>query len=160
MLKLNTHHYDGLLDQVKKELLSDLTRISNLPAKDKIINLHTLSTTLSLRKTSSPQSRNNISRIIGDYVNVLKGTSPMMTLSTRDNNFESTNGFHSEDLLYYLYEATIQLELEDRNNLLDLINHQLKEMSSGFCPQGRAYRLLQGVQIARDLLTLKSNKKI
>lgn len=177
MLSLNTHHYDGRLAQIKKELLPDLIRISKLSAEDKITQLHTLSSTLSSQRTSSQESRDNISRIIGDYINTLKRTSPIISSPSpssimspsplifpsspltleKDNNYEPSNDLHTEDLLYYLSEAIANLEPEDRNNILDLTNYQLKEMSSGFCPQGRAYRLLQVVNVARDLLFLKSN---
>lgn len=139
--RMNTHFYDGKLKGKKEELDPYLIDVGKIEMTAKLKLFTTFSDLLSPRPTTTPQSQRNLKIIVDDYRKYGPHIGP---------NYDSSNNLASEDLLYLLAYLIIDLESDQRGNFLDLTNQQLTEMSSGLCPQGRAYRLLQIIGPAID----------
>lgn len=134
----DVHNYDGCLLLTKSYLSKDLDRISNINIQTKMKCIETIKTILSqkLGLTFTLQARRNLEQIISDLYR--EG------YTNRGHNWDHTNKIHAIDLLYLCYELIEQLKNQD-TDILELINIQLYEMSSGMCAQGRVYRILQVV---------------
>lgn len=134
---MDTHRFDGKLSLIRSLLERDLLRVKQISREERLRLFRLLSSFLASYPKITPQAFNNLETIIRD--------------SSSHLNYDPTNDLSSEDLLYLLAEKITSLEGEKRNDLLDLLIIELTEMSSGMCPQGRAYRLLQAVIVAMDL---------
>lgn len=58
-----------------------------------------------------------------------------------NNNYDPVNNIDTIALLYIVYLIYI-----DNSNIIPLLVEQLKDMKTGFCPQGRTIRLVQLIQ--------------
>ena len=113
--KLNTHYYDGKLDL---KLLPELDNVKNLSKEDKLIKTDNL-----LKSISDPISVKFLKRIINDF--------------GKSSNKDPTNNLIADDLVC-LCEAH-----KNNKDFIESLEFQLKDMQTGFCPQGRTHRLFQ-----------------
>ncbi len=74
-----------------------------------------------------------------------------------NQNYDTANLIHADDLLYLLYEKIVIEESVEHSSLLAI---QLDEMISGLCPQGRTTRLLQVLVMLQDDLTPTSRTRV
>lgn len=137
--KLNTHFYDGQLEAVKVKINPELERIAAIPVESKLIRFTTL-----LIRLPVGSGRNNLVRIIRDF---------QLYGAHKGPNYDTKNNLATEDILYYYIEIMLQVDKEKQESLLNLLNTQLKEMSSGLCAQGRVCRLLQITLPAIELIS-------
>ena len=61
-------------------------------------------------------------------------------IEDNNNNYDPINNLDTIDLLYIVYKFSID------NDIISLLIEQLKDMQTGFCPQGRTIRLIQIIQ--------------
>lgn len=76
-----------------------------------------------LLKYVNPKSKYFLSKIIDDI-----GTK---------NNIDETNNINADDLICLAWNY------RHNKDFINLLNEQLMDMSTGFCPQGRTHRLYQ-----------------
>ena len=138
----DTHFYDGKLGETRQLLLSDLLRIAEIRSKEKLNLFARFAALLASQPSSTLKSRENFAWIVRDYQDHGSQKGP---------NYDPTNQFAAEDLLYLTGELIMKLPEENKKDFLDLTNEQLIEMSSGMCAQGRVYRLLYVILSCREI---------
>ncbi len=57
------------------------------------------------------------------------------------NNYDRSNEYSCEIILTEIIKIYNLLNIEQKEDLLSLLNEQFEEMKSGMCPQGRTHRL-------------------
>jgi hypothetical protein len=62
-------------------------------------------------------------------------------IQNTNNNYDPVNNIDTIALLYMVYLIYV-----DNPNIIPLLVEQLKDMKTGFCPQGRTVRLVQLIQ--------------
>jgi hypothetical protein len=115
----NVHSYDGKLvatSQLFRKYLIKTDRYL-LPIVASRLRHHSSATTL---------SKSNLGKILRQEEN---------------HNYDPFTQLDCRDLLALVESLWIQTE--EKDTFLELVNLQLAEMSSGMCPQGRVYRLMQ-----------------
>ena len=142
--RMNTHFFDGKLKEAKEQLAPYLSDVEKINKAEKLELFALFATLLVSRPTTTPQSQHNLQIIITDYQKHQPHTGP---------NYDSSNDLASEDLLYFLADLISKIPEDQRDDFLDLANQQLTEMSSGMCPQGRSYRILQVIWPTLDCVT-------
>jgi hypothetical protein len=113
---LNTHSYDGKLD------ISRLTDI------------------ISIQKFSLDEKRyrgNELRRILKLNPIATKYLDGIVTSMGTSANIDSTNGLIADDLICLCWTHRENLEF------VSVLETQLMDMATGFCPQGRTHRLFQ-----------------
>ena len=120
MDQLNTHFYDGRLDN---SLEAELEKVKMLPKEEKLRGLALL------REHLPATSFENFDIIMNEF---LRG-GPL--------NYDSSNNLHAEDLLYLCSQSLEKYSWD--HTLIDLLNTQFIDMNTGICPQGRTHRLFQ-----------------
>ena len=121
---LLTHSYD-------KNISKDIyTKIKSLiPTFDNISKDGKLLVFAKLRSELNTEiSIKFYDQMINDYIN------------NNMQNYDPLNELDPIDLLYIIY-----LISQNNNEILLVLNEQLKDMQSGSCPQGRSIRLLQTI---------------
>ena len=68
-------------------------------------------------------------------------------ISQNRNNIDPINKVDAIDLLYII--STFCQNNQESVDIIDLFIEQLKDMQTGFCPQGRTIRLIQIINIFR-----------
>ena len=126
--KLNTHHYDGKLYLKRDEIDNMIAKIDQTKKKDAFEKL-----TKNIKKTTN---NNNVHRCLNALVN-------NCNRKTSSPNYDSINMMYADDLLYLCCQAIEGNIGGEDNDVFDLLIHQLNEMASGMCPQGRTTRLYQ-----------------
>ncbi len=122
-----THFYDRCLSNELLEKINPLiSKASEISKEDKLsafieLRMEILDDILALKYYDE---------IINDYV------------ENNNLNYDPINNFSSIDLLYNVY----LIFTKDNNNITSLLIEQLKDMQTGFCPQGRTIRLIQLIQ--------------
>lgn len=116
MLSLNTHSYDG---QLSAQLLPDLVGVKLLSLEEKKHRGIELRDTIKINPIAS-QYLNGIISCMGTNANV-----------------DPSNGLVADDLicLCWMYR--------DNTEFIKVLETQLVDMQTGFCPQGRTHRLFQ-----------------
>lgn len=122
MSKLNTHYYDGKLQNTQLETL--LNSIYNLSKETKSRAFIELRQKLTELTTFDQEARRNYDIIIYDFHH------------QNHKNYDHSNNLHADDLLCLI-------STKNSIDLLELLCLQLKEMTGGMCPQGRTHRLYQ-----------------
>lgn len=147
--RMNTHFYDGKLKEAKAQLTPYLDDVGKIAFQDKLELFAKFTSLLVLRPTTTQQSQHNLSVIIADYQ---KCKDCGKSQQPGDPNYDASNNLASEDLLYFLADLVCQVKTPHQDDFLDLANQQFTEMSSGMCPQGRAYRILQVIWPTLDFV--------
>jgi len=124
MNKLNTHYYDGKLENTINNYKYEMIHCEDPNNESKILFAMNYLKEVCVQKGCSFKAKNSLNKIIQD----------------RHNNIDHVNGLNAEILLYMIYTRIIN---SNNNEYFDLLNSQLDEMSNGMCPQGRCIRLLQ-----------------
>jgi len=116
---LNTHTYDGKLNT---GLLPDLVLSKSLTCEQKRIYGYELI--------------QNMRHVNKTAISFLKRI--VKSIGTK-SNFDSTNNLSADDLIYLCWLH--------RNNqeFIKVLEEQLMDMRTGFCPQGRTHRLFQSL---------------
>lgn len=128
MEKLNTHFYDGKLQDSIKEIQNDLDKIKFISYEDKLKSLYILLNDLSTNKNIKPPGIRCLTTIVSDFSNKSAA------------NYDHINKLSASELLYLCYEKIYN---ENKKDMIDILITQLNDMSSGMCPQGRTIRILQ-----------------
>lgn len=113
--KLDTHHYDGKLN---RRSLKGLEEIKLLPLDEKIKRAEEL-----ICRLKDSTAINFMKRIAADF--------------DKKSNFDKTNGLIADDLVCLCWNYC------NNENFIEILELQLKDMSTGFCSQGRTHRLFQ-----------------
>lgn len=124
MAKLNTHYYDGQLQNSTLEML--LNPIHDLSRNSKAYAFNQLKNKLKQIHAFDHESCRNYNIVVNDFH------------TQNHKNYDHTNNLWADDLLYLLSEYVVRFP-----DLLDLLALQFKEMTGGLCPQGRTHRLYQ-----------------
>ncbi len=121
-----THFYDRCLS---KDLLE---KINSLISKSREIS-----------KENKLLAFSRLRIDISDDILALKYYDEMINDYIENNNinYDPINNLNPIDLLYIIYSIYIK-----DNNITSLLIEQLKDMQTGFCPQGRTIRLIQLIQ--------------
>jgi hypothetical protein len=113
---LNTHSYDG---QLNPSLLLELDTVQRLSLEEKRTRAQDLMAKIRIH----PMAMQFLSLIVRDM-----GTAA---------NIDSTNDINADDLICLCWNY------RDNRNFIMLLEEQLLDMATGFCPQGRTHRLFQ-----------------
>ena len=135
--RMNTHFYDGKLKEAREQLAPYLDDAAKVDMSTKLASFATFASLLMTRPTTTPQAQHNLQTIIVDYQKH-QGREDI-----HSPNYDPSNNLVVDDLLYFLINLIVRIPEEQQDNFIDLANQQFTEMSSGMCPQGRAYRILQ-----------------
>jgi hypothetical protein len=125
---MDIHIFDGKLKESKESLLPYLKLISEVSREDKLIAFERL--------------KNKINPSVNLDIIIRDSNSPA--------NHDLTNDLHAEDLLYLC--VLLVDRLPDNETLINTINQQFDEMSTGFCAQGRTHRLFQVIMAFIEFL--------
>lgn len=117
-----THYYDGKLDYIKTEIRENLDKAALISSEEKQTIFQCFKAYLEDKCT--PKEIKILTRLIDE----------------KDNYHDTTNHLRVDDLLYLCYENIVLLQ---NYEFLDNFKHQLQDMPTGFCVQGRTIRLLQ-----------------
>lgn len=115
---MNTHVFDGILKEYSQQILKNTHVLDCASFLDSSFYRYYLRFT-----DNNPHT--NMITIINDY-----GTNA---------NRDETNDYSCELIL----SKIVEISPEPSNDILDVFQTQLDEMSSGMCPQGRTHRLFQ-----------------
>jgi hypothetical protein len=115
---LDTHSYDGNIDTGQ---LPDIIEIANISLEEKKARGVELLNTI------------NINPIAKNFLNII--VSNMGTAA----NYDGTNKLCADDLicLCWIYRENV--------DFIAILQDQLMDMATGFCPQGRTHRLFQAL---------------
>lgn len=116
---LNTHSYDG---KININLLSDIVSIKGLTLEQKRERGVEL---LEVGKKFNQMAYSFLERII-------------LSMGTSDN-IDITNGIVADDLICLCWSY------RENNEFMNILETQLIDMRTGFCPQGRTHRLFQSI---------------
>ncbi len=133
MSQLDTHFYDGRLNELKQSILPDLLRIGALSSEEKIKAFNVL------RSHLPATIHRNLNVIIDEFIR---------TGHAHNQNYDPTNDLYADDLLYLCCEIAEEWDWDPQ--VLTMMGTQLLEMSGGFCAQGRTHRLFQVVWSLRS----------
>lgn len=122
--KLDTHYYDGKLQDVINIYKDEIENINDNLYIEKILSSVKYLNDICIQKGCSQRAKYSLSKIMND----------------RNGNHDNKNGLDAELLMYMIYTRIINLNDDE---LIELLNIQLDEMVNGLCPQGRCIRLLQ-----------------
>lgn len=113
---LNTHSYDGKIDIHQ---LPDLNSVRQLSLEEK------------RRRGIELQSYVKLNSVAAHYL------SGIVSSIGTPANIDSTNGLIADDLicLCWVYR--------ENSEFISVLESQLVDMATGFCPQGRTHRLFQ-----------------
>lgn len=125
---INTHHYDGILCNLRYLIQSDLDRVASIEKTSAFEELIKIVTS----QNPPPHAVVWLNAIIQTYVTHGKG----------GENYDPKNDMYACDLLYIVYERIIRKDEMSPRYLEELIL-QLEDMQTGPCPQGRTTRLFQ-----------------
>jgi hypothetical protein len=117
---LNTHSYDGRIDINQIPELGPLKLLSLEQKRDVGSQLIT-----ALRSIINPQALSYLTGIVNSM-----GTSA---------NIDPTNNLIADDLIYLCWVY------HQNSEFISILEVQLMDMSTGFCPQGRTHRLFQSI---------------
>lgn len=145
----NTHFYDGKLKEAKEQLIPYLDDIAKMTKDKKLVLFTSFASLLVSRVSTTQQSQHNLQTIITDYQ---KYMNLRLEDTLKDPNYDPSNDLHAADLLYFLADLIMKIPEKEQGDFLDLANQQFTEMSSGMCPQGRAYRILQVIWPTLDFV--------
>lgn len=119
--KTDTHYYDGKMKDILSVILPDIYRVLQLTHQQ---HLDLFMQVRNKLHSPDPRILQNFDTIVRDW-----GKMP---------NWDPSNHVRVEPLLYLVCEiANISCDA------VELLKHQLIEMSTGMCPQGRSTRLIQ-----------------
>jgi hypothetical protein len=119
---VDTHIYDGKLDNKSIPELKDIIFLSNEEKKIKCMDVYNGY----IKKERNKISIHFLMKIIDDI-----GT---------EQNYDPTNSLRAEDLL------VLCSNFRSNDDFLNELEIQLIDMQSGFCSQGRTHRLFQLVK--------------
>ena len=128
---LNTHFFDGKLKTIKNHIGEELIRASAVDDLTKTCAFHIIRKSLA---NTDPSALHCLDMIIQTHSKFGR------TESTSNHNYDPTNELFACDLLYIIYE---KMFIHGETTYFSLLAHQLVEMRSGPCPQGRTTRLFQ-----------------
>ena len=130
---LLTHSYDNnISNDIYKYLEPLIIETKKVPRDDKLLLFDKLRSLIKKDKLATTY----YDKIISDYIN------------NNNNNIDPINKLDAIDLLYI-----ISLYQSEKQDITDLLIEQLRDMQTGFCPQGRTIRLIQII----NLFSLFSN---
>lgn len=133
---MNVHIFDGELLESKLLLSSYLESAAEVLSEDKIITFERLRTFI------QPNGANvNFDTIVNDFK--IHG-------HNQGSNYDQSNGLYADDLLYLC--AVIMQNLDDKDELILIINQQLMDMMGGICAQGCTHRLFQIIMAFKQFL--------
>jgi hypothetical protein len=115
---LDTHYYDGKLS---------IDNIKNLT----LIKEYTDEHKTTLAKTIIDELDMELSRTAKGYMDKIVND------IGKPGNYESSNKLVADELLFLCWNYRKNKEF------IEAFNDQLEDMQTGFCPQGRTYRLYQ-----------------
>lgn len=137
---LNTHFFDGKLQELSSLLDSDIQRIrKEYPPEKKYTLLVELRDSLRACGNSTVNTHRSFEIIFRD------GQTP-----SGGGNYDPVNKLYADELLLLIAERVV---LEKNTEYLELLATQLDEMATGMCSQGRTTRLLQVLVMLRKDLT-------
>lgn len=125
---INTHHYDGILCNLRHLIQSDLDRVANIEKSTAFEDL----TKIVGSENPPPPAVTWLNAIVQCYLTHGRG----------GENYDSANNMYACDLLYIVYERIVRKDDMSPRYLEELIL-QLQDMQTGPCPQGRTTRLFQ-----------------
>jgi len=134
---LNTHFFDGKMEEVIGNYIYELTKANAVITSQKISLLEELFLTVTKHPSLTNQGRGCYNAIMISLK--ANGT----TKSNRNQNYDSKNNLHADSLLCIIAQKISEGEKEESFEWLNLLVEQLNEMASGLCSQGRTTRLLQ-----------------
>ncbi len=114
----NVHDYDNKLQDSIKTLEDKIATVTNISSEERQSKFQEL-----------------ISHMIDEVAK--KNLSALL----KSLEYDPINKIHTEHLLLIIINALIKDNWDQ--SLLSLLSEQLKDMSSGFCAQGKTIRLLQ-----------------
>lgn len=120
--KLNTHYYDGKLENTIESYKDEMNLL--IDCEEKILFSINYLSEVCIQKGCTQKSKLSLYKIKND----------------RKGNIDNVNNLNAEILMYMIYKRIID---SDNDEYFELLNSQLDEMTSGLCPQGRCIRLLQ-----------------
>lgn len=131
----NTHFYDNKISTVTLERINKFIQNNNITKEEKLNNLSNLRELL-INKSEGNKSEGNIyfyDKIVESYIN------------EDGKNYDDINKLDAIDLLhlislFFIHNSTKTCQME---TIKTLLNDQLEDMKTGFCPQGRTIRLVQ-----------------
>lgn len=119
---MNTHIFDGQLSSSKLIIASYLSSDPISPSSLDIA-YHYLQ-----NKIGNPI----MNRLIAEAINFSR---------TDNRNYDPTNDLYIDEVLYLCYKILLNAPAD--SDLLLTMNEQLQDIQTGWCSQGRIYRLLQ-----------------
>jgi hypothetical protein len=128
MKKLNTHHYDGQLNTLYREIES---MVKDPPSLE----------------TTYQEITELINTLLADNKKVRKDTQNILNILQTSTgtpaNYDGSNNINVDKLLPLVWAC-----VKDYDNSAKMIFlEQIQEMKNGLCPQGRTTRLIQLVEI-------------
>lgn len=132
-----THTYDGQLRERKAELKKHLERASSEGRERKLELFGKLAARLRTVNGHTPQTDAYLNIIIQDFA--------LSVSETSGPNYDPTNDLFAIDLLVLCAELCFHDDASVAKEASELLNAQLTEMATGFCPAGRTTRLAQVV---------------
>lgn len=114
----DVHEFDNKLCESIKYIDNKINSISNIEKEDKI----------------------NKFRQLQDHI-IDKVAKHNLEILLNNLNYDPINKIHTEHLLLIIIDALIKNNWD--KSIINLLSEQLKDMSTGFCEQGKSIRLLQ-----------------
>jgi len=93
------------------------------------------------RETNKIDNIDKIANILQDKIKDPIAKIYLDKMLIDNNNYDAINNLDSLKLLYL-----VALIAENNDNIIPLLIEQLKDLQTGFCPQGRTIRLIQIIQ--------------
>lgn len=124
---LNTHDYDGKLFEIKSMYPEIGFYRGESTIREAYKNFIEIITS-----AGDADSANRLSIMMQD------------SLAGNSNNFDQTNRIDATGIIVFLYELFLmESDKEKKASIVKNLIEQLRDMSTGFCPQGRTHRMLQ-----------------
>ena len=124
---LLTHTYDNQLTKDIYDNIEPFVFIFNSMEKsDKLVMLDKLRSVINIDNTSGIEYYD---KMVKDFID------------NTDSNYDPINKLNAIDLLYIIFTI-----YQHNYDIIPLFIEQLKDLESGFCPQGRTIRLIQIIQ--------------
>lgn len=129
---LDVHNYDARIDT---NILPDLILLKQLPLEEKKLRGHEL---IKICKEPVPEIVTNIETYIMNQVSISFLENIVADIGT-SANIDHSNNLVADDLICiaWIYRYNV--------DFLRLLETQLLDMETGFCPQGRTHRLFQTI---------------
>ena len=122
LASLDTHFYDGKMEDTLRRYRARLSVIQDMPLDEKMRVIVPFVDNFIGKMSTCAQ--NNLRAIVNAAINVAS------------SNYEGVNRLHAEDLLYLHAK-------KNSPDSIEMLKLAFEDMSTGMCPQGRCTRLFQ-----------------